>query len=329
MIIVLPVLFSSCKTPAVTERDTDPSTNLRALWQTLDERYCYFSERNIDWNGVLAEYEPRAAKAKTVYGLFDTMAEMLDTLNDGHVNLYTPFAVSSCSGWYDEYPTDFYSDIIFSDKYLHKYWHINNLYYGIIDRVGYIYISSFSNSIASATMQYINYYFHSCKGVIIDVRSNGGGSLDVSSSLAACFFTERTLTGYVRHKMGSSHNDFSEPQAIYTDPKDSLVDWSQKKVVVLCNRRSYSATNDFVNAVRYAPNVTIIGGITGGGGGMPLSQELPNGWMVRFSAVPMYDAEMKSIEFGIVPDIEVHITQEDHAAGVDPILDAAISYIKR
>lgn len=328
IIILLSLLLTGCQTPAVTEPDTDPSTNLHSLWEILDTRYCYFTERNIDWDGVLAAYEPRAKKCRTVFNLFDVMEDMLDTLNDGHVNLYTPFAVSSCTGWYDTYPTDFYSELIFSDSYLSTYKHINYLYYGRIhSRVGYLYISSFSGSIARSTMQYISYYFKGCEGIIIDVRNNGGGSLDVASSLAASLFTERTLTGYMRHKQGSSHDDFSEPQAVYTDPADSLVNWSDKRVVVLCNRRSYSATNDFVSAVRHAPNVTIMGGITGGGGGMPLSQELPNGWMVRFSAVPMYDADMRSIEFGVTPDIEIHITPDDYAAHRDPILDAAISYI--
>lgn len=317
----------SCKTPAVTEYDTNPSTNLRALWQILDERYCYFAERGIDWNGVLAEYEPRAAKAKTVYELYDIMADMLDTLNDGHVNLYTSFAVSSSSGWYDSYPVDYYSDIIFTERYLNKYYHINNIYYGIIDGVGYIYVSSFSSGISRTTMRYIDNYFKECKGIIVDVRSNGGGSLDVSSALAACFFTERTLTGYIRHKEGPAHDDFSEPEARYVNPSDSLVNWSGKRVAVLCNRHSYSATNDFVNSVRQAPCVTVFGGITGGGGGMPLSQELPIGWMIRFSAIPMYDASMKTIEFGVEPDIELHITPEDRSAGIDPILDAALMYV--
>jgi len=330
LIISFPIAFilSGCTTEAVTSRDTDPSTNLRALWQILDERYCFFDERGINWDGVLAEYEPRAAKATTVFGLYNIMCDMLDTLNDGHVNLYTPFAISSSTGWYDAYPTDFYKDIVFSDAYLDHHNYINYLYYGLIGRVGYIYLSTFSTSISPVTMQYIDSYFKNCTGIIVDVRSNGGGSLDLSAALSACFFSERTHTGYFRHKEGKAHDDFSEPQPTYTDPSEQLIDWSSRRVVVLCNRQSFSATNDFVNRVRYAPNVTVVGGITGGGGGMPLSQELPNGWMIRFSAIPMYDASMNTIEFGVEPDIEMHITPDDRAAGRDPILDKAIELLK-
>ena len=65
----------------------------------------------------------------------------------------------------------------------------------------------------------------------------------------------------------------------------------KRKVVVLTNRHSYSATNDFVNSMRCFPNVTLVGDKTGGGSGLPFSSELPNGWGVRFSASPHLDAQ--------------------------------------
>lgn len=42
--------------------------------------------------------------------------------------------------------------------------------------------------------------------------------------------------------------------------------------MLLINRHSYSATNDFVNAMRYFPNVTLVGDKTGGGSGLPFLQ---------------------------------------------------------
>ena len=128
----------------------------------------------------------------------------------------------------------------------------------------------------------------------------------------------------MRHKIGKCHDCLSDPTEVITDPTNAPIDWSDKKVIVLSNRRCYSATNDFIVRMKQAPNVTIIGGITGGGGGIPLSQELPNGWMIRFSAVPMFDAEMQHTEFGVAPDIEAHISIEDTD---DTILLTAINKI--
>ena len=114
---------------------------------------------------------------------------------------------------------------------------------------------------------------------------------------------------------------FSKPYAIYLEPANG-VRW-QKKVVVLTNRRSFSATNDFVNHMRCLPNVTTIGDKTGGGSGMPFTSELPNGWSVRFSASPHFDAEMNHIEFGIEPDIKADMLQEDELRGKDTLIEMA------
>ena len=97
----------------------------------------------------------------------------------------------------------------------------------------------------------------------------------------------------------------------------------QKKAVVLTNRQCYSATNSFVNEMRYCPNVTIVGDKTGGGSGLPFSSELPKGWSIRFSACPMFDAEKKQIEFGIEPDIYVDMRSEDALRGIDTLIEYA------
>ena len=68
---------------------------------------------------------------------------------------------------------------------------------------------------------------------------------------------------------------------------------------------------------------------TGGGSGLPFSSELPNGWSVRFSACPMYDAGMNQIEFGIKPDTCVSLTQEDLARNKDTMIEAAREFLKR
>lgn len=78
------------------------------------------------------------------------------------------------------------------------------------------------------------------------------------------------------------------------------------------------------------PNVTVAGAKTGGGGGLPFSSELPNGWAIRFSACPILNAGMEQIEEGIDPSpgCEVHAPAEELAQGKDAILDFAINLLK-
>ena len=63
-------------------------------------------------------------------------------------------------------------------------------------------------------------YLAVCNGLIIDVRNNGGGNLTTASQLAARFTNERVLTGYIQHKTGPGHSDFSDPEPVYLDPSD-------------------------------------------------------------------------------------------------------------
>ena len=66
-----------------------------------------------------------------------------------------------------------------------------------------------------------------------------------------------------------------------------------------------------------------MGDHTGGGSGLPFTSSLPNGWTVRFSACPTYDAQRQQTEFGIAPDYEVNLTSDDFHQGKDTIIEFA------
>ena len=61
--------------------------------------------------------------------------------------------------------------------------------------------------------------------------------------------------------------------------------------------------------MKQLPNdqVILVGQITGGGGGLPMSHYLPNGWNLVFSSNILLNEEMKNIECGIEPDFEASI----------------------
>lgn len=323
--------MAACSSPSDELKPNTPLGNFEALWEIIDTKYCYLDEKNIDWEGVKELYQPaaEALESDDYRGLFDLLATMLDTLQDGHVNLYSDFDISRNRMWYDSYPQNYDASVVYGDRYLGKDYKIaGGLYYQYIanNKVGYVRYESFSNSFSGNNMGYVLSYFADCGGLILDVRSNGGGSLEYAKKLAATFFETNTVVGYMQHKTGTAHDAFSDFEAMEIDTAAMSSRWL-RPLVVLCNRRSYSATNFFVNAMRYAPNTTIMGGITGGGGGMPLSYELPNGWLVRLSSVPMYNADKESIEAGVEPDIYVNTTDESAAQGKDDIIEAAVAWL--
>lgn len=320
-------LVSSCIREE--EYDNDPAGNFEALWKIIDERYCFLDYKaeqyGLDWDEVHERYRGRITADMTTKGLFEVLGDMLAELRDGHVNLYAKFDMARYWSWHEDYPQNF-SDSIQRIYLKTDYKIASSLKYKILDdNIGYIYCGSFEDGIGDGNLSEMLQELALCNGLIVDVRNNTGGLLTTSTKLAERFTNEKVLVGYICHKTGAGHNDFSSPQAVYLEPSDG-VRW-QKNVAVLTNRSSYSATNDFVNSMNQLPRVTLIGDRTGGGSGLPFSSELPNGWSVRFSASPMFDPQMNHLEFGIEPDIRVDMTSEDMQKGKDSIIECARSYL--
>ena len=189
------------------------------------------------------------------------------------------------------------------------------------DNIGYIYYGSFTSGIGESNLDEVFQHLAFCNGLIFDIRGNGGGDLTNAEKLAARFCNEKTLVGYIQHKTGKGHNDFSEMEAQYIEPS-SRIRW-HKPVAVLTNREVFSAANEFVKYMKCMPTVKVVGDRTGGGGGLPFSATLPNGWTVRFSACPIYDRNRQQTEFGIEPDYQVSLTKADYVKGIDSLIEFA------
>jgi len=320
------ILFSpSCV--KVEEFSNDPRGNFEALWKIMDEHYCFFDYKQVNWDSIHTAYYQRVDNSMNNESLFMLLNEMLQEVKDGHVNLITPFDIGRYWKWFEDYPRNFNLNIV--DKYLGTNYSISGgIRYTILDdNIGYMYYGDFSSGMGEANLDYVIDKLSICDGIIIDVRDNGGGLLSNAELLAARFVNEKTLVGYIQHKNGKGHNDFSQPFARYNVPSTRLR--YQKPVVVLTNRSCFSATNDFVNAMRYCPNVTIVGDKTGGGSGLPFNSEIPNGWSVRFSACPIFDAGMQQIEFGIDPNIHVDLSDQDAKKGKDTLIETARGLLKK
>lgn len=307
------------------EFSDSPQGNFEATWRILDEHYCFFdykkSSYGLDWNDVYNKYKVRVNNKMSSTQLFEVLTGMLSELRDGHVNLSTAFDYGRNWSWYEAYPSNL-SDTLLRRYLGNDYKIAAGLTYRILDdNIGYIRYEAFTNAFGDGNLDEVLLHMILCNGLIIDIRGNGGGDLTNAEKLAARFCNERTLVGYIQHKTGPGHSDFSSREPRYLEPS-SNVRW-QKPVCVLTNRKVFSAANEFTMYMKELPNVTIIGDHTGGGAGMPFSSSLPNGWIVRFSAVPTYDARGESCEFGIEPDIRVQLTDNDFLKGKDTIIETA------
>ncbi|MFC2658744.1 MAG: S41 family peptidase, partial [Segatella sp.] len=327
---ILPLLLFLCTSllsGCVKEDEfaNNPRGNFEALWRIIDEHYCFFDYKakqyGLDWNDVYARYSKQINGQMTEGQLFEVLGNMLGELRDGHVNMYTSFNIARNWSWRENYPSNVNDSLI--NRYLGTDYRISNgMKYRILDdNIGYIRCATFEYGLGSGNLNEILAYFLTARGLIIDIRNNGGGMISSAEELAARFTNDDILVGYFQHKTGRGHNDFSAMKEQWLHPSRGLR-W-QKPVVVLTNRGVYSAANEFVKYMKCCPNVKIVGDTTGGGAGLPFSSELPNGWSVRFSACPIYDKDGQSTEFGIPPDVYAGLNRFDFFSGIDTVIEQA------
>ena len=305
--------------------------NFDALADIIDTHYCFLDEKDLDWQQTVAQYREKITSETSFLDLFFICASLLDELKDGHVNLTSNFATSYYRAWWTDYPQDFNMRTL-EEYYLEFNWLSTSgiIYKQLPGEIAYLYYPSFSSVVSETSLDYILAILYNSRGLIIDIRDNGGGMLTNIDTFVGRFIEEEITGGYIMHKTGPGHDQFSEPYPItYKPAAEGRIKWSGP-IVLLTNRSCFSAANSFAAVMKNLPNVTVVGAKTGGGGGMPFTSEMPNGWAVRFSACPILDSNMQSIENGIEPSpgCEVHAYEDDLAEGKDAILDFAMEMLK-
>lgn len=216
-LITLALLCWSCH--SIDEYADDPRGNFEQLWTILDEHYCFFSSKGVDWDEVHARYSPRISDRMTREELFIVCSEMLDELRDGHVNLSAPFNTSYYRAWWSDYPQNFSMRLIEESYFNFNYRQTSGMIYGLLsDNIGYIHIPSMSQTIGEGNLDNVLHFLAPARGLIIDIRDNGGGMLTNVETLVARFITEPTVVGYISHKTGPGTMTSPSHTRSHTDP---------------------------------------------------------------------------------------------------------------
>ncbi|NQZ76505.1 MAG: S41 family peptidase [Ekhidna sp.] len=323
LFVLISMIVWSCEDPFFEEDPANnPVNNFEILWNRMNDRYSFFDYKRVDWDSVYRVYRPQVNDQMSSQALFDVMQEMLNTLRDAHVNLRTDFDISYYN-YYEDAPRNFrFQDV--ENTYLKESLRVTGfMWNGIIDSVGYIHYGSFQLPIEEQELDFVVERFKGLKGLIIDIRDNEGGDPLYGFRLARRIAKERTHIYTTVYKNGTGKDDFTAPSEAFLDINEEAK--FDLPIVLLTNRVTYSAGNFFTAMLQALPDVTVVGDTTGGGGGVPLGWELPNGWYFNFSNSITYLPDGFIIEDGIPPDIQVDITDEHRLEGRDTILERALS----
>lgn len=158
------------------------------------------------------------------------------------------------------------------------------------------------------------------KGFILDLRSNGGGYLDIAVDILSAFLSGKKEAVKIQRRSPTPDD------VIFVDNSAQLADIP---LVVLVNDASASASEIVAGAIQDHKRGVVIGERTFGKGSVQEVESLPDSSSLRITIAKWVTPRGRSIdEVGIAPDIEISLSEEDLKKGVDPQLEKAVFYLQ-
>jgi carboxyl-terminal processing protease len=155
-------------------------------------------------------------------------------------------------------------------------------------------------------------------GMVLDLRLNGGGFLDVSVEILGEFFEDEVKAVIVKHGDGTS-------EVIYTDGGGGLADIP---VVVLIDGGSASASEIVAGALQDHERAVLMGETSFGKGSVQELTDLMGGASIRITVAKWFTPDDRTIDHeGIEPDVLIEVDTVPLDSEEDVQLQAALDYL--
>ena len=217
--------------------------------------------------------------------------------------------------------------------------------------IAYVALNSFSDEEIVEAFRDKLPWLVGAKGIILDLRRNGGGSSLHAGAIVGHFTDEpfrgaawRTPVNYGVYrawgKYADSIEDFEKYREYYQGHVYHREEASEHEpskgillaapTIVLIGRRTASAAEDFLIMADGLEELTYLGEPTFGSTGQPLLMDLPGGGSARISTKrDFYPDGREFIGRGVQPDIEVKPTVAAFLNDRDEALERAIAELKK
>ena len=188
-------------------------------------------------------------------------------------------------------------------------------------RIGYIKVTNFASNTFNQFQTALNELEENdIESLIIDIRDNLGGQLEVATQIASLFLT--------KDKVVYQLNTNGIIQPIYSTGPGSF----QKPITVLINGATASASEVLAIALQESADATVIGTTSYGKGTIQESYKLSTGATIKFTVQEWLSPNGNTVnEVGVKPDIEVSETEnsgETDTLETDTVLQTAITIMQ-
>jgi carboxyl-terminal processing protease len=325
----------------------DPEKNFEDLWETFHNRYPFFELRKVDWKKQYDTYRPKVTSKTSDDELFEIICQMLDPLNDGHVELKIKASGDRKKRFFTpEKKPRFYQE--FTKQQIEQLFKTTEktlvasgfgrpaetdawmLHYCRSRAFGYIRILELEDvkkRSLTAALDKIAGDFKDLDGFIIDIRDCPGGDDSTAIQIINRFCDSKRIAFHRKTKIGPGEDDLTPLKTWYLEPQGD-VQFTGPIVLLTCDS-VFSGGEAFALAIKQLPHVTIIGDHTNGIFSYTLDKKLPNGWDYCLSYQVYFSADMVCYEGKGVPvDIELFNKKADIEDGIDPLITRALEVLK-
>lgn len=155
--------------------------------------------------------------------------------------------------------------------------------------------------------------------IVLDLRNNPGGYLEVAQDIAGWFLEREKIVVIEDFGNGEKNEYKSEGGGQFLD----------YKIVVLINEGTASGSEILAGALRDNRGILLIGEKSFGKGSVQELENFKEGSSLKITVAKWLTPKGQLItDVGLEPDIKVEMTDEDYEEGRDPQLDKAIEIIK-
>jgi hypothetical protein len=299
------------------------------FWQTFAENYPFFDAKHMNWNA-----QRRLRSTVDQDNLYSTLCKMILPLHDNHVAVMKDDhpCYSVRPGTVEPGP-ELESKVVhfIEHRDLHgamQTWAGGRVgYFELPGRIGYFRISGFQGYSSAELGRALDTAFGSrLRGLIIDVRVNGGGNDSYGLQIASRLANKPYVAYSKRVQVSPGH--FTRPQPIVVRPAKHPY---TGPVAILTGGSDVSAGETFVQALLNRPRTVRIGQNTQGVFSDILERHLPNGWLFGLPDEEFLTRTGRTFDgTGIPPQIRTPVfTAAEFRHNRDSAFDTAMMLLSR
>jgi carboxyl-terminal processing protease len=190
--------------------------------------------------------------------------------------------------------------------------------------IGVVEFDVFTQEVAVDFMRALNDKLRNARGLIIDLRNNGGGEAEAMTEVASAFLPTGKSLGYFKDRSGLVQFEPHTRAAMLLAPDTIKI--SRAPLIILTSERTSSAAEIFVAALREAGRAIVIGQTTCGCVlAIRHRHTLPDGGELDVSEMDYFTAAGTRLEgTGLAPDEKITLDRQDLRARRDRALERAI-----